>query len=192
MERPLLRTALPQLAHEQAVRQHDQVHVPGLALVVTQLTVAQPELLLAVPMEGLRTRPALPVHPHDPTRLPGDPVRHQDLAALLVIAVMPQDDDPYLVPHIGDANRRREIPLATVADPHLLAVRSRDRGRQVAGLEDPALPLQLAVDLQIADVAPWPPEPIPLAVDVVEHLGTGEVYSARPDLAQIVSGGECL
>ena len=28
----------------------DQVHVPGLALVITQLTVTQPELLLAVPM----------------------------------------------------------------------------------------------------------------------------------------------
>src|SRR5260221_13265411 len=58
MECPLLRTALLQLAHEQTVRQHDQVHVPGLALDVTQLAVAQPELLLAVPMEGLRARPA--------------------------------------------------------------------------------------------------------------------------------------
>jgi len=35
MEGPLLRTALPQLAHEQAIRQHDQVDVPGLALVIT-------------------------------------------------------------------------------------------------------------------------------------------------------------
>ncbi len=29
LESPLLRTVLPQLPHEQAVRQHDQVHVPG-------------------------------------------------------------------------------------------------------------------------------------------------------------------
>ena len=175
MECPLLRTALLQLAHEQAVRQHDQVHVPGLALDITQLTVAQPELLLAVPMERLRARPAMPVHPHDPTHLPGDPVRHQDLAALLVVAVMPQDDDPHLVLHVGDAHRRREVPLAPVADPHLLAVRRRDRRRQFAGLDDPALPLQLAVGLQVADVAPGPPEPILLAVDVVEDLGVGEV-----------------
>src|SRR5512142_2521010 len=61
MERPLLRTALLQLAQEQTVRQHDQVHVPGLALEITQLTVTQSELLLAVPMEGLRTPPAMPV-----------------------------------------------------------------------------------------------------------------------------------
>ncbi len=43
MERPFLRTALLQLAHEQTVRQHDQVHVPGLALGITQLTITQPE-----------------------------------------------------------------------------------------------------------------------------------------------------
>src|SRR5512142_2775410 len=67
MERPLLRTALLQLAHEQTVRQHDQVHVPGLALEITQLTVAQSELLLAVPMKGLRPYPALAVNPHDAT-----------------------------------------------------------------------------------------------------------------------------
>src|SRR5258708_37558978 len=70
MERPLTRTALLQLAHEQTVRQHDQVHMPGLALDITQLTITQPELLLAVPMKGLRTRPTIPVHPHDPTHLP--------------------------------------------------------------------------------------------------------------------------
>src|SRR6059058_926652 len=97
MERPLPRTALSQLAHEQAVRRHDQVHVPGLALVVTQPTVTQPELLLAVPMERLRARPTLPVHPHDPTHLPGYPVGHQDLATLLILAVMPEHDDPHLV-----------------------------------------------------------------------------------------------
>src|ERR671921_1946962 len=67
MERPLLRTTLPQLAHEQTVRQHDQVDVPGLALDITQLTIPQTDLLLAVPMERLRARPAMPVHPHDPT-----------------------------------------------------------------------------------------------------------------------------
>lgn len=33
-ESPFVRTILPQLAHEQAVRQHDQVHVPGLALAI--------------------------------------------------------------------------------------------------------------------------------------------------------------
>src|SRR4051794_39867128 len=175
MEGPLLRTALLQLAHEQTVRRHDQVDVPGLALDITQLTITQPELLLAVPMEGLRPRPAISVHPHDPTDLPGDPVRHQDLAAPLVVTVMPQDHDSDLVLHVRYPHRRREVPLAAVADPHLLAVHGRDRGGQLARLDRPALPLQLAVGLQVADIAPGPPEPVLLAVDVVEDLGAGEV-----------------
>src|SRR6266852_9199787 len=62
LQNPFLRTALPQLTHEQTVRQHDQVHVPGLALTVTQLTITHPKLLLAVPMERLRARPTLPVY----------------------------------------------------------------------------------------------------------------------------------
>ena len=33
---PLIRMALPQLPHQEAVRQHHEVHVPGLALAVTQ------------------------------------------------------------------------------------------------------------------------------------------------------------
>src|SRR5258707_7797440 len=85
MERPLTRTALLQLAHEKSVRQHDYVDVPGLALDITQLTITQPELLLAVPMKGLRARPAIAVHPYDPTHLPGDAIRHQDLDALRVM-----------------------------------------------------------------------------------------------------------
>jgi hypothetical protein len=88
MERPFLRTALLQLAHEQTVRQHDQVHVPGLALNVTQLTVTQPVLLFVVPMGGLRACSAMEIHPHDPTHFPSDPIRHQDLAARPVFAVM--------------------------------------------------------------------------------------------------------
>src|SRR5512143_2517723 len=115
-------TTLQNSSHEQTVRQHDQVHVPGLPLELTQLTITQTDLLFAVPMKGLRPRPAMPIHPHDPTHLPGDPVRHQDLATPFVIAVMPQDDDPHLVLHAGDAHRHREVPLPPLPDPHLLAV----------------------------------------------------------------------
>ena len=72
---------------------------------------------------------------------------------------------------------RLEGPLVhdEAADPHLLAVRSRDRGRQVAGLEDPPFPLQLAVGLQVAHVASGSSQSILLVVDVVEDLGIGEV-----------------
>ncbi len=43
-EGPILRMALLELAHEQAVRQHDQVHVPCLALAVAKLTVSHAKL----------------------------------------------------------------------------------------------------------------------------------------------------
>ena len=159
----------------ETVRQHDQVHVPGLALEITQLTITQSELLLAVPMEGLRARPAISVHPHDPTHFPGDPIRHQDLATRLVLAVMPKDDEPHLVLHFGDMHRHRKVPLAFVADPHLLAIRGRDRRRQVVGLDDPTFPLQFAVGLEIADIASGSSRSIGLVVDVIEDLGVGEV-----------------
>src|SRR3972149_9447279 len=66
-EGPLVRTVLPQLTHEQAVRQHDQVHVPGLALAVAKLTISHAKLLLTVPMIGLRARPAISIRPHNAT-----------------------------------------------------------------------------------------------------------------------------
>ncbi len=43
---PFLRTVLPKLAHEQTVRQHDEVHMPYLALAATQLTISHTKFLL--------------------------------------------------------------------------------------------------------------------------------------------------
>src|SRR5919106_2159943 len=56
--RPLTRTALPQLGHQQTVHQHDEIHMPGLALAVAQLTIPHAQLLLTVPMKGLSACPA--------------------------------------------------------------------------------------------------------------------------------------
>src|SRR5271165_4129531 len=179
MERPLTRTALPQLAHQETIRQHDQVHVPGLALGITQLTVAEAELLLTVPMKGLRTCPAMPVYPHDPSHFPGDPIGHQDLAGLVIVPIPPKNHDPNLVLHVGNPHGHCEVPLPFVTDPHLLAISCRNRGREVVGLDDVSLPLQLAVALQIANVTPRPSQAILLAVNVIEDLGTGEVRVHR-------------
>ena len=65
---PCPRTALAQLSHEQTVHQQHEVEMPRLALAAAQLTVAQAQMLLAVPMQGLRACPALPIaaqHPGD-------------------------------------------------------------------------------------------------------------------------------
>src|SRR5512135_1676142 len=175
VHRPHPSSDRPVFGTTETVRQHDQVHVPGLALDITQLTVAHPKLLLAVPMKGLRPCPAMPVHPHDPTHLPGDPIRHQDLDARLIVTIPPEDHDPNLVLHIGDAHRHGEVPLPLVPDPQFLPVRRRDRRRQLTRLDRLSLPLQLAVGLQVTDVAPGPSELIHLPMDVVEDLGAGEV-----------------
>ena len=56
-----MRTVLIELSHEQTVRQHDHIHVPGLALAIAQLIVSPAQLLLTVPMKGLRSCPAISI-----------------------------------------------------------------------------------------------------------------------------------
>src|SRR5829696_9838006 len=58
---PFLRTVVPQLGHQGAVRQEYEIHVPGLALATPELTRAHAQMLLPVPMEGLRSCPAFAV-----------------------------------------------------------------------------------------------------------------------------------
>ena len=76
--RPLIRMALPQLLHQKTVRQYHEVHVPGLALAVAQLTVPHAQLLLAIPMKGFRACPTMPIHTHHTRYFPLDSVRHQN------------------------------------------------------------------------------------------------------------------
>src|SRR4051812_6435105 len=58
---PGTHTALAQLGHEQTMHQQHEVEMPRLALTAAQLTVAQAQMLLAVPMQGLRPCPALSI-----------------------------------------------------------------------------------------------------------------------------------
>ncbi len=143
----------PQLTHQEAVRQHDEVRVPGLALTVTQLTIPQAQLLLAIPMKGLRACPATPIHTHDACDFPLHPVGHQDDARLGVLPLRPEQDDPYLVADVRNAQRAGEVPLLLVALTQQLAHAGIDLGRQLGSLLPLALVLQLAVELQGADVA---------------------------------------
>src|ERR671932_846734 len=55
---PFLRTVLPQLSHQGAVRQEHEIHMPGLALAIPELTITHAQMLLAVPMKGLSSCPA--------------------------------------------------------------------------------------------------------------------------------------
>ena len=151
--RPLLRLALPQLPHQQTGRPHHEVHVPGLALAVTQLTVSPAQLLLAIPMERFRACPTIPVRSHDAAHLPVDPIGRQDDSRRRIVSSLPQDDDTHLVLDIRDAQRAGEVPLLPVPFPQRLAHARVDTGCQRRGLEDAPLGLQLAVELERADVA---------------------------------------
>src|SRR5215216_835748 len=67
---PFLRTVVPQLGHQGAVRQEYEIHVPCLALATPELTRAHAQMLLAVPMEGLRSCPAFAIGLEDAMHLP--------------------------------------------------------------------------------------------------------------------------
>src|SRR5207237_8504000 len=171
--RPFIRMALPQLAHQEAVRQHDEVGVPGLALTVTQLTIPQAQLLLALPMKGLRARPATPIHAHDACDFPLHPISHQDDPWLRVLPLRPEQNDSYLVADVRNTQRAGEIPLLLVALTQQLAHAGVDLGRQLGSLLKPALVLQLAVELQGADVPTGTAVAYALVVDVIENRGVG-------------------
>ena len=171
----ILRTVLSQLSHEQAVRQHNQVHVPCLALAVAKLTISHAKLLLTVPMIGLRSCPAMSIGLQYATHFPCCPVGDQDLARFGVTAVIPKDDDTYFVVYFGNVQCTGEAPLPLVAATQFLAVFRRDRSRHCIGPQFLSLPLQLAIELQVADVPPRPFILVLLGVNVIQILGIGEI-----------------
>src|ERR1700719_1339698 len=99
------------LLHQETVRQHDEVHVPGLALAITQLAIAHAQLLLTIPMKGFRTGPTMPIATHDPTDFPLNPIRHQDDPWRRVLLLVPNDDNANLVLDVRDPQGAGEVPL---------------------------------------------------------------------------------
>src|SRR5436189_5276716 len=67
---PFLRTVVPQLGHQGAVRQEYEIHVPCLALALPELTIAHAEMLLPVPLEGVGSCPACAICLEDAMHLP--------------------------------------------------------------------------------------------------------------------------
>jgi len=67
---PRTHTALAQLGYQQTVHQQHEVEMPRLALAAAQLTVAQAQMLLTVPMQGLRPCPALSIPAQHPGYFP--------------------------------------------------------------------------------------------------------------------------
>ena len=118
---PLLRTVVLQMTHQSAVRQEHEIHVPCLALAAPELTRAHAQMLLPVPMEGLRSCPALPIHLEDAMHFPIRSIGDQDLAWFGIPLLSPQHHDPYRVVDARNADTLAEIPLDLAVCGRLLA-----------------------------------------------------------------------
>ncbi len=167
--RPSTHTALTQLCYQQTVHQQDEVHMPGLALAAPQLTVAEPQMLFAVSMQGFRACPASAITcqaaGHFPVRLIGD----ENLDRLFAVPMIPQDDDPHGVIDLRQPDRLGKVPLRALPNPQLLARCERNLRRHFFGFHLHAAEPDTAIKLQIADVTALMP------VDMIEHWCIGEI-----------------
>ena len=107
---PLKGAVVLQLAHQGGVHQDDEVHVPGLAHPVPELTFTHAQVLLPVAMKGLGSGPASFVDFQDAVRFPMRPIRDQDLAWFLRISTRPEHQETYWVVDLRDAHRLGEVP----------------------------------------------------------------------------------
>src|SRR6266496_4539339 len=113
---PFLRTVVPQLRHQGAVRQEYEIHVPCLALAFPELTITHAQMLLPVPMEGLCSCPALAIDFEDAMHFPIAPIGDQDLAWFGIPLAFPQYHNPHRVRHTGNTDTFGEIPLFFAVD----------------------------------------------------------------------------
>ena len=116
-----------------------------------------------------------PIPSHHPTGVPLRPIRYQDDPGLLILSVPPNNHDPYLVIHVGNPQGAGEVPLLPVALLHRLADGRGDLLRQVRGFHLPTLILQLAIELQGADITPNLAVALPFALNMVQNRGIREV-----------------
>ena len=149
------------------------MHVPGLAIAVSELTLAHAQMLLPVPMEGLCSGPASLVAFEDAMGFPMRPIGDQDFPRLCGIGRGPQDQDPHWVMDVWQSDRLAEIPLGMACDrefgPH------QQRETRGPGTERVWLPIDLnrAIRLEVADVR------ASFAVDVVQNRSIGKVAVER-------------
>ena len=173
--RPVIRTDLPQFEHEQAVRQHYQVHVPCLALAVAKLTISHAQLLLSVPMIGFCSCPAMSIRRQDATHFPCRSVRYKNLTRLGVAPMIPNNQRSHFVIHLRNVHGASEIPLPLVATANFLAGFRRDRGGQLVGSQRLAFPFHFAIEFQVANISPRLIVPVAFRVNVIQIFGMREI-----------------
>src|SRR6266542_2793471 len=167
---PFLRTVVPQLGHQGTVRQEYEIHMPRLALALPELTLAHAQMLLPVPMEGLRSCPAFAIRLEDAMHFPIGSIGNQDLAWFGIPLPFPQHHNPQRVCDAGNADTFGEVPLLFVIDGRFAPTEWSELGlHPLARLPVLAIDRDGAIELQIPDVVAV------LAGDMVEDLRVGEV-----------------
>ena len=150
---PSTDTRFIQFPYQKTVRQKDHVCVSGLTFTVSQLTISQSQLLLSVSVECLRARPTTTIRFDNSFRVPVNLVRNENLSRLRVVFVPPLDHDADLVVDVRHLHAHAQIPLLDPVDRHRLAVARRNRFGELRCLLFDAFERQLAIKLQVADVA---------------------------------------
>ena len=164
-------TRFIQFPHQETVRQKDEINVPGLAFAVSQLTISEAEFLLTISVKGLRACPTTAIGFHDAFRIPKDAIRHEYLARIGIVLISPQDHDANLVLDIRHLHVHGQIPLLrSVARFHFLAIFRRNRFRELDHLLLDAFMHDVAIELQIADIAATRFIRVFQAVDVVQNF----------------------
>jgi len=150
---PLTRTALPQLAHKDAVRKEDHIHVPGLALAASKLTVAHAQMLLAVPMEALRPTPTAAVNAEYSTDLPKGAIGNEYLNWFIILLFIPKYHNPQFMINAINTDRFSKIPLFMFPEVNRPAVVRRNTFGQFIGFDNLAAENHPAIEFQIGDIA---------------------------------------
>lgn len=101
---PFLYTVALHLRQQQAVRKEDEVGMPGLALATSQLTVSEPQMLLAVPMKGLRSGPTATIRADDALHFPVQLVGDKNFGCNRLMLTLSQNHNLHLVVETRDAN----------------------------------------------------------------------------------------
>src|SRR6266545_6758509 len=167
---PFLRTVVPQLGHQGAVRQEYEIHVPRLALALPELALAHAQMLLPVPVEGLGDSPALAIDFEDAMHFPIGPIGDQDLAWFGIPVAFPQHHNPHRVRDAGNADTFGEIPLFFAVDGGFAPAQRPEFGfHPLTGFPVASIDRDSSIELQVANVIAF------VAVDVVEDVGMGEV-----------------
>src|SRR4029450_11343987 len=129
--------------------------------------------MLSYSMNGLVACPAMPIHQDYANHFPPQTVTHQRFARFLLVSLAPKQDDPHRMRDVRKPHLFAEVPIPPLPHAHRFLCSPRNLPRHILEFLLLARVHDLAVQLQIAHIRSL------LALQVVEHLRTGEIAIKR-------------